>query len=125
MKFYATLVTVIACLFVLTGCAQPRQQATTIEVVPIPPVVKTLALEVGKTTRDDVEAAIGRPKSVSTYSAYNRSAWFYRLDKQNTILDISATGKDGYTNKVQWDLRQSRKNFSISFKGNILSDFSL
>lgn len=126
MKFFASIFVMVASLFVLTGCVEPpRRQATIIEVVPIPPEIKKLTLVVGKTTRDDVEAAIGLPKSVSTYSEYNSSAWSYTFDEQNLIIDISLTGKDGYTNHVQFDLRKNLEHFSFSFKGNILSDASL
>jgi len=126
MKFYASLFTVIACLFVFSGCAEPpRHQVTVVELAPIPvpePEIKTLTLIVGKTTRDDVEATLGQPNSVTTHSTYNQASWMYTLNKQNIIWDVSVTGKDGYINKTQWDLRKNFKVFSLMFKGNLLND---
>jgi hypothetical protein len=130
MKSYASLFIVIACLFVLAGClGQPSQNVRVIHVTPPPsipaPEIKTFALVVGKTTRENVAAVIGQPQTTHTYSEYNQTQWIYNLPPQNAILDVSATGKDGFTYTYRWPLGKGSKVFSLVFTGNRLSEFSL
>jgi outer membrane protein assembly factor BamE (lipoprotein component of BamABCDE complex) len=131
MKLFTSFMMVVACMFSLVGCAeQPRRNIHVIEVVPPPePEIKTLVLVVGKTTRDDVAAVIGQPKTVSTIEAYKHTHWIYsfeNLPEQNVIINISATGKDGFTYTYRFDLRRKCPGLiSLSFTGNYLKDFSI
>jgi hypothetical protein len=132
MKLSAAFAMIIACLFILYGCAAPQRRNVLVIDVPqsqpiyIPePEIKTLILVLGKTTRNDVVAIIGQPQDVTTYTEYNTSLWIYNLPPQHVILDISATGKDGFTYTHKWALGKGSKSFSLTFKGNLLSNFSL
>ena len=132
MKFYTTFFTVIACLLVFAGCAELLRHQVVVVPQPAPivvpdPEVKTLTLIIGKTTMNDVASVLGQSDNVHSYAAYNTTQWIYQYGHKNNpyvLLNISATGKDGFTYTYKWSLME-RHILSLSFKGSVLQDFSL
>ncbi|MBQ4566793.1 MAG: hypothetical protein IJA79_01540 [Desulfovibrio sp.] len=123
---------IVISLFVLpiSACSNYTvQEPRIIEVKIDPPLVIDLHLVAGKTTRQEILNVMGNPSDITTYQEYNSSHWIYSFrEDKNIIINIYAKGKDGFEYSLQRDLRPGSKNddlISLSFTGNILTDFNL
>lgn len=130
MKKIALLFIALLCLPSLAGCPMEKPQPR-MQMVEIHPEHLKLALVVGQTTRRQVADIIGSPHSHHVDPIYGTNKWWYNwlgLAPQNVVLDISATGSDGFTYTYRWDFRTrgvGSHSISLTFSGDVLIGFQL
>jgi hypothetical protein len=128
-KFNTQLFVVIACLFVLAGCAERRQPFTVIEIAPPPPptitikYLETTIIE-GKTTKTKILEDLGAPETFGSGDTYSYTTYSAKQYPVDTILRIRFIQRDGTDSTVTFGKHPSFVMIYYTNKG-IVRNFSM